>query len=233
MCLKKLDLACSPGNEYINWCAANPQTCEYTTSYTLQNRRYSHLIERWYRVETRPTNTTTSRHPELDQKSRFFTLISPSAAPVTKNSSCGSNAKHRIGESCNCDRYISLRCLRSNIKAYPFFPADISNWCCGAYSILEAPWSWHWKPSHSKEHFTCVHCHLSSTKFVLMYLQVTRAFFCGSNESHNATFLLSDECPAVATKLHEPKNTKSLVTLLWHWYVWNWNEESYNNEKKS
>lgn len=50
-------------------------------------------------------------------------------------------------------------------------------------------------------------------------LQATNDFFCGSNVSQRPTFLLSELWPAVATKLHEPKNTKSEMPLLWHWYV--------------
>lgn len=46
------------------------------------------------------------------------------------------------------------------------------------------------------------------------------AFFFGRRESQMATFLLSEEWPAVATILQDPRNTKSLVTLLWHWYAY-------------
>lgn len=48
---------------------------------------------------------------------------------------------------------------------------------------------------------------------------MTSDFLCGNSVSHNATFLFSDEWPVVAIRLQEPRNTKSLVTLLWHWNV--------------
>ena len=44
----------------------------------------------------------------------------------------------------------------------------------------------------------------------------TRERLWGSSVSHKHTFLLSAECPAVAIRLDEPTNTKSLVTFEWH-----------------
>lgn len=46
-----------------------------------------------------------------------------------------------------------------------------------------------------------------------------------------ATFLLSEEWPAVATMLQEPKKTKSLVTLLWHW--WDWKRERFRKSTRA
>lgn len=37
----------------------------------------------------------------------------------------------------------SVLCRTSNMHTSPFLPAEINNWCCGAYTKLEAPWSWH------------------------------------------------------------------------------------------
>lgn len=59
-------------------------------------------------------------------------------------------------------------------------------------------------------------------------LPVTSDFLCGNNVSHKATFLFSDEWPVVAIRLHEPRNTKSLVTLLWHWNVLKKKKKNYN-----
>lgn len=60
------------------------------------------------------------------------TLMSPSAEPVTKNSSLGSSARHLTADSCPWNLCRSCRCLTSKMQMSPFLPAEIMAWCCGA-----------------------------------------------------------------------------------------------------
>lgn len=128
--------------------------------------------------------------------SSLFTLISPSTAPVTMNSSWGSIAMHLIGCSCALKKFICRWvCLMSQIPISPFFPPVISWWCWVAYKHELAPASWNIKP----------------------WIQLR---FCGINVSQRATFLPSELWPAVQNKLELPPwNTKSLVCFEWHWWV--------------
>lgn len=145
-----------------------------------------------------------------------LTRISPSADPVTKCSSCGSMARHLIAFSCAWNRWRSVRWRTSNMQTSPFLPAEINNWCCGAYTKLDAPCSWH---ANAKNDQMWIIIQKTNFFYKSINLHATIDFFCGNNVSHNPTFLLSELWPAVATKLHEPKNTKSEIPLLWHWYV--------------
>lgn len=76
--------------------------------------------------------------------------MSPSAEPVTKNSSIGSTARHFIADSWAWNFNRSVRCLTSKIHTSPFFPAEMTYWCCGARTKLEAPCSWQTKAETGK-----------------------------------------------------------------------------------
>ena len=52
------------------------------------------------------------------------------------------------------------------------------------------------------------------------YSPWTMALFVGMSVSQRQMFLLSDERPAVAKKLDEPKKLKSYTVLLWHCLLW-------------
>jgi hypothetical protein len=121
-------------------------------------------------------------------------LMSPSADPVAKYSSCGSIAIHLTAFSCAVNLCRIAFDLTSIRQTSPRFPAEISTWCWGANTKLLDPWSWQ----------------VNAT---------TKAFPWGRIESQMQTFLLSELWPAVANKLHDPKKTKSLMPLLWHWRV--------------
>lgn len=139
--------------------------------------------------------------------------MSPSADPVAKYSSWGSMAIHFTWLSCAENLWRMVLERTSMRQTSPFFPAEMSTWCCGAKTKLVAPWSWH----------------VNAT---------TNALPWGKIESQMHTFLLSELCPAeekfylvffiflnkygnipVASKLQEPKKTKSLMPLLWHWCI--------------
>lgn len=89
---------------------------------------------------------------QFDEVTISLTLISPSPAPLTKNSSCGSSARHLIADSCAWNLCLCCRCRTSNILISPFLPPLISNWCCGARIKALAPWSWHMKPNEAQSH---------------------------------------------------------------------------------
>lgn len=99
------------------------------------------------------------------------TLISPSADPVAKYSSCGSNAIHLTALSCATYLCLITFDLISIMHTSPRFPVEIIIWCWGANTKLLDPWSWHVKAT-------------------------TKALPCGSIESQIATFLLSELWPA-------------------------------------
>ena len=61
----------------------------------------------------------------------------------------------------------------------------------------------------------------SVSVFAIVYLPCIRALRCGNNVSHMHTFLSPDEWPAVASKLDEAINWKSLIVLLWQRRFWN------------
>ena len=127
----------------------------------------------------------------------LVTFMSPSAEPVTKNSSWGSRAMHLTADSCAWNLSLWTLCLISNTKTSPFLPPVMSNWLRGAYRIAEAPLcSWHAN-------------------------DVTKHFFWGKSVSQRAMFLWSAEWPAVMTRLEAPKNVKSLACLEWHWILCN------------
>lgn len=90
-------------------------------------------------------DTSLTSH-DLKSNEICFTLISPSPAPLTKNSSCGSSARHLIADSCAWNLCLCCRCRTSNILMSPFLPPLINSWCCGARINALAPWSWHMKP---------------------------------------------------------------------------------------
>jgi hypothetical protein len=56
----------------------------------------------------------------------------------------------------------------------------------------------------------------SFLKRTVQELHDTSDFFIGNSVSQMATFFPSLFCPAVATKLHDPRNTKSQSVLVWH-----------------
>lgn len=84
----------------------------------------------------------------------------------------------------------------SKIHTSPFLPADIINWCCGAYTTLEAPWSWQ---VNAKRKNPSIQLHDPNHwwQFLYWYSHATKAFFWGRSVSHMPTFLFSELCPAV------------------------------------
>lgn len=71
-----------------------------------------------------------------------FTFISPSADPVTKNSSSGSKARHLMEESWAWNVCLITRWRMSNIQISPLLPPLISCWWCGACTTAGLPCSW-------------------------------------------------------------------------------------------
>lgn len=63
---------------------------------------------------------------------------------------------------------------------------------------------------------------LHAINFDSRYIHWTRERRWGNNVSNRQTLRLSDEWPAVAIRLDEPTNTKSLVTFEWHLKLWKW-----------
>lgn len=117
----------------------------------------------------------------------------------TKNNRFNKNPRKSNIRKITWNRCLNVLCLTSNIQTSPFFPAEINNWCCGAYTILDAPWSWHAKAKRFK-------LNLIKNSFVFRVkragnLHDTMAFFCGSKVSQMATFLLSELWPAVLDKI--------------------------------
>ena len=172
MFLKKLDLGCSAGNEYNSEWTVSPQTyCAHIivlinyiwiilnlnfnpfsikVKILYDFRNYSNLR---FELKIVPVKEAIRiiyirlhSKVKIDVKI-YFTFMSPSPAPLTKNSSWGSSAKHLMADSWAWNLCRCCRCLTSNILMSPFLPPLISNWCCGARITELAPWSWQVNPT--------------------------------------------------------------------------------------
>lgn len=95
--------------------------------------------------------------------------MSPSAEPVTKNSSIGSMAKHLIADSCAWNLRRRDLCLTSKMQTSPFFPAEITYWCCGARTRLDAPCSWHVKAVRKNKFPTNISGRYAGHKWILKH----------------------------------------------------------------
>jgi hypothetical protein len=115
-------------------------------------------------------------------------LMSPSADPVAKYSSCGSIAIHLTAFSCAVNLCRIAFDLTSIRQTSPRFPAEISTWCWGANTKLLDPWSWQ----------------VNAT---------TKAFPWGRIESQMQTFLLSELWPAEKSVRMSQDNSKSTYRL--------------------
>lgn len=122
MFLKKLERACSPGNMKYGCSVDMLQT------YKNKNRPFK-ICPKLKRDENiwQPIILNLNNQAEFKD-----TLMSPSAEPVTKNSSLGSSARHLTADSCPWNLCRSCRCLTSKMQMSPFLPAEIMAWCCGA-----------------------------------------------------------------------------------------------------
>ena len=154
-----------------------------------------------------------------------YTLTSPSADPVAKNSSFGSNAMHFTAteDSCAVNLWRNVLCLKSHRQTIPFRPAEIKSWCWEAYSKLVPPFSWQTNAKSQDRNAIMRETIINVViKFLaLLYLQCMTALRCGISVSHRTTLRDSELWPVVAKTLEDPRKTKSDVPLLWHWCVWN------------
>ena len=143
---KNEERECSAGNAYKTCCVARLHTYRNiniqlfekknkqnkTKNKSLQTQIHkTRYLKNYLRLKFEPYVSFLFFFCFCFVKSNSFTLISPSAEPVTKNSSLGSRAMHLTAteDSWAVNLWRSVRCLKSHRQTSPLRPADINSWC--------------------------------------------------------------------------------------------------------